>query len=77
MAHLGHSCRAGLCSTIVVIAWVSMRAIAATPPMPEPVKDVTDEPVVEGTCGRWTEQPLSPDYIGSPYDGELEFLSGF
>ena len=45
--------------------------------MPEPVKDVTDEPVVEGTCGRWTEQPLSPDYIGSPYDGELEFLSGF
>ncbi|MFN5494951.1 MAG: hypothetical protein ACK5C3_00045 [bacterium] len=77
MAHLGHSGRAGLCSTIVVIASVSMRAIAATPPMPEPVKDVTDEPVVEGTCGWWTEQPLSPAYIGTPYDGELEFLNGF
>lgn len=77
MAHLGHSCRAGLCSTIVVIASVSMRAIAATPPMPEPVKDVTDEPVVEGTCGRWTEHPLYPSYIGTPYDGALEYLSGF
>ena len=77
MVHLGHSCRAGLCSTVVVIASVSMRVIAATPPTPEWVKDVTDEPVVEGSCGRWTEHPLDPSYLGSPFDGTLEFLSGF